>query len=72
MPIHEPQQDLVAEALPTEPPGRINHRIGLVGPEVITPDMRTFVGRSGIAHSCNPLICAVAGSGVGRIIRYTV
>jgi hypothetical protein len=44
VPIYQPKQDLVSETLPTQPPSCLDDRVGLVGPEVITANMRNFVG----------------------------
>jgi hypothetical protein len=43
VPIHQPQQHLVPETLPADPPRRLNYRVRFVGSEVGAPNMRTFV-----------------------------
>jgi hypothetical protein len=44
MAVHQPQQHRVAQALPAHSAGCLDYGVGLVGSEVIPPDMRTFIG----------------------------
>jgi hypothetical protein len=43
VPIHQPQQHLVAEPLPAHSAGRLDHRVGLMGAKIVALNMRTFV-----------------------------
>jgi hypothetical protein len=71
VPVYQPQQDLVSERLPAHSGGRLDHRVGLVGPEVVAPNMQTFVDRSAFAHSCNPLICIASVPVKSLTMRYS-
>ena len=52
----KPKQHLIAQLLPARSTGRADHRVGLVGAEVVARNMRIFVSRTPFAHSCNPLL----------------
>ena len=71
MSVHQAQQYLVPEPLPTDPACRIDHSIGLVGPEVISPNMRTFrsaeaaPGRGAVADRASRPHQPTRPSGVG-------
>jgi hypothetical protein len=39
-----PQQHLIAQVLPAHSARRFDYRVGLVGSEIIAPNLRTFIG----------------------------
>src|ERR1700733_6233510 len=54
--IHQPEEYLVAQTVAPALAGCGDHRVDLLGPEVISFNMRKFGAGGAVAHSLKPLL----------------